>query len=234
MADTEADVDEATDVDEPTLGEVIREDPVDVTVEVIHTEHEDEIVEPDSTRGIVIRHVLERQLGAGQSLGAELVGVTTDVSAALAHAPITVVDEIRGGATLPAALVHTGKEVRGVVAGAGSRVRTAVGEYVGNQAALPNAVVVGAADVAEAVLRAQGSVAASAIDAAFTVATVATRGGDVGAALSRERYEVLAQADAVRADIGESWNRAGQEIHGAVKDYDEVLETFQDDDQRDL
>src|SRR5258705_11380574 len=153
MADTDADVDEAT------LGELIREDPVDATVEVVRTEHDhdhDEEAEPDSTRGIVIRHVLERQLGAGQSLGAELVGVTTDVSVALAHAPITVVDEIRGGATLPAALVHTGKEVRGVVAGAGSRDRTAVGEYVGNQAVLPNAVVVGAADVAEAVLRAQG------------------------------------------------------------------------------
>jgi hypothetical protein len=113
MADMEADVDEAT------LGELIREDPVDATVEVVRTEHDhDEEAEPDSTRGIVIRHVLERQLGAGQSLGAELVGVTTDVSLALAHAPITVVDEIRGGATLPAALVHTGKEVRGVVAGA--------------------------------------------------------------------------------------------------------------------
>ena len=54
-----------------------------------------------------------------------------------------------------------------------------IGEYVGNQATLPNAVVVGAADVAEAVLRAQGTVAATAVDSAFTVATIAARGGDV-------------------------------------------------------
>ena len=88
------------------------------------------------------------------------------------------------------------------------------------------AVVVGAADVAETVLRAQGSVAGSAIDAVFTVATVATRGGDVQAALSRERGEVRARADAGRADVGDSWSRARQEIRGAVKDYDVAVEAL--------
>ncbi|MDT5073291.1 MAG: hypothetical protein QOH82_2611 [Mycobacterium sp.] len=186
-------------------------------------------VGPEATRGIVIRHVLERQLGAGQTLGAQLVGASTDVSVALVHAPATVVDQIRGGATLPAALAHTRTEVRGVMAGTGTRVRTAIGEYVGSQATLPNAVVVGAADVAEAVLRAQGNVAASAIDSAFTVATVAARGGNVRDALTRERRDVAARADAARADIAGSLERAAEEIRGAVTDYDEYLEAFTDE-----
>ncbi len=214
---------------ETESSEVIREEPTEVTVEVVRTD-DAEVVEPASTRGIVIRHVLERQLGAGQSLGAQLVGASTDVSVALAHAPASVVDEIRGGATLPAALDHTRTEVRGVVADTGSRVRTAIGEYVGNQAALPNAVVVGAADVAEAVLRAQGSVAATAIDSAFTVATVAARGGNVRESVTRERRDLAAQAGAARAEIAESIQRAAEEIRGAVKDYDEYLEAFSDED----
>jgi hypothetical protein len=186
-------------------------------------------VGPEATRGIVIRHVLERQLGAGQSLGAQLVAASTDVSVALVHAPATVVDEIRGGATLPAALAHTRTEVRGVMASTGTRVRTAIGEYVGNQATLPNAAVVGAADVPEAVLRAQGNVAASAIDSAFTVAMIAARGGNVRDALTRERRDITARTDAARADIAGSLERAAEEIRGAVVDYDEYLEAFTDE-----
>jgi hypothetical protein len=197
--------------------EVIRPEPTDVVVEV---------VEPEPGRGIVLRHVLERQLGAGQSLGAQLVGASTDASAALLHAPAAVVDEIRGGATLPVALAHTRAEVGGVLAGTGTRVRAAIGEYVGSQATLPNAVIVGAADVAEAVLRAQGTVTASAIDSAFTVATVATRGGNVRQALNRERREIGATTEAGRAAIAESWDRAFEEIRGAVKDDDEYLAAF--------
>jgi hypothetical protein len=53
---------------------------------------------------------------------------------------------IRGGAMLPTALANTGTAVRGVVTDVGGRVRTAVGGYVGTQATLPNAVVIGAAD----------------------------------------------------------------------------------------
>jgi hypothetical protein len=202
----------------------------DTVLEIEPTEVTIEVVEPAATRPIVIRHVLERQLGAGQSLGAQLVGASTDVSAALVHAPAGVVDEIRGGATLPAALAQTRTEVRDVVSSTGTRVRTAIGEYVGNQATLPNAVVVGAADVAEAVLRAQGDVAATAIDSAFTVATIAARGGSVRDAVSRERRDIAARADAARADIAESLERAAEEIRGAVKDYDEYLEAFSDED----
>ncbi len=184
----------------------------------------------DATPATVIRQVLERQLVAGQGLGAQLVGASTEISVALVHAPVTVIDEIRSGATLPAALAHTRTEVRGVVGSTGTRVRTAIGEYVGNQATLPNAVVVGAADVAEAVLRGQGNVAGSAIDSAFAVATIAARGGDVKDALGRERHHVAARADAARTDIVESWDRAREEIRGAVNDYDEYLEAFSDED----
>jgi hypothetical protein len=131
-------------------------------------------------------------------------------------------------ATLPAALAHTRTEVRGVMAGTGTRVRTTIGEYVGNQATLPNAAVVRAAGVAEAVLRAQGNVAASAIDSAFIVAMIAARGGNVRDALTRERRNVAARADAAREDIAGPLERAAEEIRGAT-DYDEYLEAFTDE-----
>lgn len=177
---------------------------------------------PASGDRIVIRHVLERQLGAGQSFGVQLVGATTDASVALAHAPATLIDGIRGGATLPAALAHTRKELGDVISSSGSRVRTAIGEYVGTQAALPQAVLVGAAGVAESVLRAQGDVAATAIDSAFSVAIVAARGGNLPTALSHERRDVGAQLEAARADLAESVSRAGREIRGGVEVYDQT------------
>ncbi|MBJ7339569.1 hypothetical protein [Mycolicibacterium sp.] len=180
-----------------------------------------EATTPEATPGVVIRHVLERQLVAGQGLGTQLVGASTEISVALVHAPVTVIDEIRSGATLPAALAQTRSEVQVALSGAGTRVRTAIGEYVSGQATLPHAVVRGAADVAEAVLRGQGTVAGSALDSAFTVATIAARGGDVAEALDRERRDVAAHADAARTDVAESWERAVEEIRGAVKDYDE-------------
>ena len=116
----------------------------------------------------------------------------------------------------------SGTSVREVVADAGGRVRTAVGEYVGNQAALPNAVVVGAADVAETVARAQGTVTASALNAAFTVATVASQGGDVRDAFGRERRDVGEVAGAARERIAASVGRAREEIRAGIKDADDV------------
>ncbi|BDX34797.1 hypothetical protein TUM20985_53440 [Mycobacterium antarcticum] len=185
----------------------------------------------EPTRGAVIRQVLERQLVAGQGLGTQLVGASTELTVALVHAPVAVIDEIRTGATLPAALAHTRAETRGVVAETGTRVRTAIGEYVTSQATLPNAVVCGAADVAEAVLRGQGIVAGSALDSVFTVATIAARGGAVREALGRERRDVAAHADAARAAVAESWDRAFEEIRDAVEVYDdEYLEDFSDED----
>jgi hypothetical protein len=210
-------------------GELIREEPVDVTAEVIHIDDTDAI-EVRPTRSIVLRQVSARQLVAGQDLSAQLVDAATDASVAVAHAPATVVDEIRSGATLPTALANTGSSVRGVVTDAGSRVRSAVGGYVGTQAALPNAVVVGAADVAESVVRAQGTVTASALNAAFSLASVATQGGDVREAFGRERTEVRATAGTARERISESVSRARQEIRAAVKDFDDLAEAFSDDD----
>jgi hypothetical protein len=211
---------------EPIVEEIVRSEPTEVTVvEVVRTE-DDVVDEPESTRNIVIRHVLERQLVAGQSLSTQLVDVATDVTVAVAHAPADVVGEIRGGATLPTALARTGTSVRGIVTDAGGRVRTAVGGYVEAQATLPNAVVVGAADVAETVARAQGTVAASAVNAAFALATVASQGGDVREALRRERRELGETAGSARTRVGESVNRARDEIRSSIKDYDELVETF--------
>src|SRR5882757_9518593 len=143
MPDQDTTIDEAE-----ATAEEIRSEPTEVTVvEVARTDEDraenDDDVEPESTRSIVIRHVLERQLVAGHGLSSELVDAATDVTVALAQAPAGVVGEIRGGATLPTAFARTGTSVREVVTGAGGRVRSAVGEYVGNQATLPNAVVVG-------------------------------------------------------------------------------------------
>jgi hypothetical protein len=209
---------------EPIVEEMVRSEPTDVAVvEVIQTE-DDDVDEPESTRSIVIRHVLERQLVASQSLSGQLVDAATDVTVAVAHAPADVIGEIRGGATLPTALARTGTSVRGVVTDAGGRVRTAVGGYVEAQATLPNAVVVGAADVAETVARAQGTVATSALNAAFALATVATQGGDVREAFGRERRELGETAGSARTKVGESVSRARDEIRGSIKDYDELVE----------
>jgi hypothetical protein len=203
-----------------TSSEIIREEPVEVTAEVIRADDADadDAADHPSTRTLAIRHVLERQLGAGNALGVQLLDAATDVSAAVVHTPATVVDEIRGGATLPTALANTGTSLRGVVYDVGGRVRTAVGGYVVEQAALPNAVVVGSADVAESLVRAQGTVTASALNAAFTLASTATQGGDVREAFGRERSEVGAAVGAARQRVEESVSRAREEIRNAVKD----------------
>jgi hypothetical protein len=194
------------------------------------SEHDATITTPTSSRPPVIRHVLERQLDAGHGLGAHLMGASTDLSVSLAHTPSAVVDEIRSGATLPTALAQSGAELRGILSTTGTRMRYAVGEYVGTQATLPNAVVVGAADVAEAVLRAQGTVAATAVDSAFAVATTAARRGDVADALNRGRREIAAGTDAARTDVVGAWRRAAAEIRGAVTDDDDYFEALSDDD----
>lgn len=184
-------------------------------VSIIGDGDDDDEEDEASIRALAIRHVLERQLVASQSLSEQLVEATTDVSAAVVHAPAIVVDEIRGGATLPTAFMNTGTAVREVVTTAGGRVRTAVGEYVGTRATLPNAIVVGAADVTESVVRAQGTVAATALSGAFTVATVAARGGDVREAFGDERREVRAQAVVARDEIVESWRQAREHVEAA-------------------
>lgn len=208
---------------DPASTDIIREEPVEVTAEVVRADDAD-IVDASPARGLAIRHVLERQLVVGNALGAQLVDAATDVSAAVVHTPAAVINEIRGGATLPTALAHTGTSLRGVVYDAGGRVRTAVGGYVVTQATLPNAVVVGTADVAETVVRAHGTVTVSALDAAFTLVSTAAQGGDVLEVFSRERVEVGAAVDAARHRVEESVSRARDEIRFAIKDVDPLAD----------
>jgi hypothetical protein len=46
---------------------------------------------------------------------------------------------------------------------------------------------------------------------------------------TRSPASVAARADAARADIAGSLERAAEEIRGAVTDYDEYLEAFTDE-----
>ena len=71
MPDQDATLDEAE-----STAEVMEPEPTEVTPEVVHTEDEGPVA-PESTRGIVIRHVLERQLVAGQGLSTQLVDAAT-------------------------------------------------------------------------------------------------------------------------------------------------------------
>ncbi|QYL14609.1 hypothetical protein [Mycolicibacterium pallens] len=172
--------------------------------------------EPTPRTNIVIRHVLERQIAAGQALSSQLINATTLLTTAIAHAPSTFAGAIQDGDTIAAAWERTGTGVADVVDEARGRLRAAVVSYVGHQATLPVAVLGYAGEVAASVASAQGTVAGSAIDGAFAVATAATQGDDVRAALSRNIDELRATAVAARGDITESVKRAGQEVREAV------------------
>lgn len=163
-----------------------------------------------------IREVLERQLIAGQGLTGQLLDTATELGAALAEAPARVIAEVRDGATLPDALGETGSALQATLVLAGDRVRTTVGRYVGGQATLPNAVIVGAAEVAASVVRAQGNVTASAVDAAFAVATVATQGGDVRDAIDREWRELSTTVASAREDVSQTFDVAREGVRQAV------------------
>lgn len=163
-----------------------------------------------------IREVLERQLIAGQGLTGQLLDTATELGAALAEAPARVIAEVRDGATLPDALGETGSALQATLVLAGDRVRTTVGRYVGGQATLPNAVIVGAAEVAASVVRAQGNVTASAVDAAFAVATVATQGGDVRDAIEREWRELSTTVASAREDVSQTFDVAREGVRQAV------------------
>jgi hypothetical protein len=180
-------------------------------------EDQDEDESEDEARTpLPIRAVLRRQLVAGQTLSSELIEAASDLTAAIAETPATVVNAVRGGATLPAAFTHSTDALHDVVADAGDRVRAAVGDYIGNQANLPNAVIGGAAEVAGSVVRAQGSIASSAVDAAFTVATVAAHGGELRDALDREWRELSATASSARENVNHTFDVARQGIRQAA------------------
>lgn len=167
-------------------------------------------------RAVALRAALERQLDAGQGLSEELLGATTDAGVAIVESPAKVIAAVRSGATLPAALGETGDAVQDCVAAAGSRIRTAVGDYVGRQAVLPNAVIVGAAEVTGALVRAQGELASTAVDGAFAVATTATRRGDVRDAIDREWSEFNATAVELRDAVEARASVARQSIRDAI------------------
>lgn len=218
MSETDTQDQQDVQAEEEAIDEVLEDEAGTDVVQVIDIDSEDDEEAEDEEaeiRTLAIRHVIERQLVASQSLTEQLIEAATDVSAAVVHAPATAIDEIRRGATLPAAFANTGTTVREVVNTTGGRVRAAVGEYIDGRATLPKAVVVCASDVAESIVRAQGAVAATAVTGAFTVAGVAARGGDVREAIADERREVRAQAVAVREDLVESWRQAREHVEAA-------------------
>jgi len=167
---------------------------------------------------IVIRQVLERQIGAGQALSNQLVDATTDLATAIATAPGTFAGAVREGETLATAFSRTGTAVQDVAVDTGQRIRSAVSGYVGHQATLPIAVINGAAEVAGSVAQAQGTVTGSAMDTMFALATAAAKGGDVREALALNLCGVSATATAARGDVGESFRRARQDLRDAVGD----------------
>ena len=167
-------------------------------------------------RVLAIREVLERQLVAGHGLSGELVTATTDATAAVVEAPAKVIAAVRDGATLPTAFGETGDAVQVAVNEAGTRIRNAVGEYVTQQSTLPNAVITGAAEVAGSLVRAQGSLTASAVDGAFSIATVASKGGDVRDAIDAEWSELNATAVAARDAVQVGVSTARQGIRDAI------------------
>lgn len=171
---------------------------------------------PEPRTNIVIRQVLERQIAAGQALSSQILDAATDVTTAIAHAPATFAGAIQDGETIASAWERTGTGVQDVIDEARGRLRAAVTTYVGHQATLPVAVLGYAGEVAGSVASAQGTVAGSALDSAFAVATAATQGDNVRAALERNIEELRSTATAARGDVNASLRRAGQDVREAV------------------
>jgi hypothetical protein len=193
-------------------------DPADVELVELEADGGDssEDTVAEARTPLPIRAVLERQLVAGQTLSSELIDAASDVTAAIAEAPAALVNAVRGGATLPAAFTHSTSALHNVAADAGDRMRAALGEYVSGQANLPNAVIGGAAEVTASLVRAQGSVAGSAVDAAFAVAAVAAHGGELRDALDREWRELSATASSARENVNHTFDVARQSVRQAV------------------
>jgi hypothetical protein len=185
--------------------------PVDDVVALAEVDDEQE-----QRMTLAIRQVLERQIAAGQALSSQLIDAATDVTTAIAHAPATFAGAIQDGETISSAWERTGAGVQDVLGDAGGRLRAAVTNYVGHQATLPVAVLGYAGEVAGSLASAQGTVAGSALDSAFAVATAAAQGDNVREAFDRNVTELRATAVAARGDVSESAKRAGQEVRGAV------------------
>lgn len=170
----------------------------------------------EAPMNIVIRQVLERQIAAGQALGSQLIDAATDVTTVIAHAPAAFAGAIQDGETIASAWERAGAGVNDVLGEAGGRLRSALTVYVGHQATLPVAVLGYAGQVAGSLASAQGTVAGSALDGAFAVATAAAQGDDVRDAFGRNIGELRATAIAARGDLSESAKRAREDVREAL------------------
>ncbi|MDH6245462.1 hypothetical protein [Mycobacterium sp. OTB74] len=202
--------DTPTTTDDTANGQVIEAELIPVA---------DETIEAEST-GLAIREVLgdvlERQLDAGHGLSRQLVSATAAAAEAIVESPAKVIAAVRDGATLPVAFSETSAAVQDVIVESGRDIRSAVGEYVGRNAVLPNAVIAGASQVAGSLVRAQGSLTATAVDGAFAVAGTAVQGEDVREAATRRWSEMRTTASTAREAIGEQVTVARQNIRDAV------------------
>lgn len=171
------------------------------------------------TNSLVIREVLsgvlERQLDAGHSLTRQLVSATSAAAEAVVESPAKVIASVREGATLPHAVNETGSAVQDVLAESGRDIRSAVGEYVGRNAAGPNAVIAGASHVAGSLVRAQGALTATAVDGLFTVAGTAAQGDDMREAATREWSELRTTASSAREAVEAQITAARESIRDA-------------------
>jgi hypothetical protein len=166
--------------------------------------------------GLVLREVIERQLIACRALSTQVTDAATDVTVTLVESPARVIAAVREGATLPSAFGLTTDTVADAAMEAGSRIRAAVGTYLTAQAALPNALISGTAEVAGSAVRAQGALASSAFDAAFTVATAVSRGADVRDSLDEEWNGLVASVASARDDVEDAWFVAQQRVWDAL------------------
>lgn len=159
--------------------------------------------------------IVERQIDAGHSLSRQLVSATSAAAEAVVESPAKVIASVRDGATLPVAVSDTGSAVQEVLAESGRDIRSAVGEYVGRNAVGPNAVIVGASHVAGSLVRAQGSVTATAVDGLFSVAGTAAQGEDVREAATREWGELRTTATSAREAVEAQITTARESIRDA-------------------
>jgi hypothetical protein len=202
------------DVREPDLDH--DDDDLDDT-DLDDDDHDDDASDgSEPATALVIREVLERQFEAGRTLSDELIVAVTDATAAVVETPAKLVAAVRGGATLPAALDQAGDTLQDTFADAGGRIRSSVGDYMGQQATLPNAVLTGVAEVAGSVVRAQGAVTGSGVHGVMTVATEAARAGDIRSTVEQEWRETSAVAKSVRQDVADAVAAAREGIRAAL------------------
>ena len=173
-------------------------------------EHDDD---DEYDRGaVVLREVIQRQLIACRTLSTQVADAATDVTAILVESPARVIAAVRDGASLPSALGLTGDALADAALEAGGRIRAAVAGYVNSQSALPNALIAGTAEIAGSAVRAQGSLASSALDAAFTVAAVTARGEDLRDTFDEEWRGLVASVASVRDDVEDAIETARRNI----------------------